>query len=94
MILENIGGIHSDPSIYPCPDRFAPERFLPVTDARHNQQYGGLDHHYAFGTGRRICPGLQVADSSLFIAISRILWAFDLGPKKGALIDNKLGEYL
>jgi len=30
--------------------------------------------------GRRICPGLHVADASLIIAMSRILWAFDVKP--------------
>lgn len=32
--------------------------------------------HYAFGAGRRICPGIHVAEQSLFQAIARLLWAF------------------
>lgn len=31
---------------------------------------------YSFGTGRRICSGMHLAERSLFLAISRILWAF------------------
>ncbi|KIW90884.1 uncharacterized protein Z519_08667 [Cladophialophora bantiana CBS 173.52] len=33
--------------------------------------------HFTFGAGRRICPGTHVADRGLFIAISRLLWAFN-----------------
>lgn len=32
--------------------------------------------HFVFGTGRRVCPGMNIADRSLFLAISRLLWAF------------------
>lgn len=32
--------------------------------------------HFVFGAGRRICPGMNIADRSLFLAISRLLWAF------------------
>lgn len=33
--------------------------------------------HYVFGAGRRRCQGMHIADRSLFLAISRLLWAFD-----------------
>lgn len=32
--------------------------------------------HFVFGTGRRLCPGIHIADRSMFIAVSRLLWAF------------------
>lgn len=34
----------------------------------------------AFGWGRRACPGHQIARNSVFIAIARLVWAFDLKP--------------
>ena len=37
--------------------------------------------HFTFGAGRRICPGLHVADRSLFLTFSRLLWAFDMEPE-------------
>ncbi|KAK8221384.1 cytochrome P450 [Phyllosticta capitalensis] len=40
--------------------------------------------HFAFGAGRRICPGTTVAERSLGIAIMRILWAFDVKPSSAA----------
>jgi hypothetical protein len=34
-----------------------------------------------FGAGRRLCPGLNVAERSLFLGISRMLWAFNISPE-------------
>jgi cytochrome P450 len=31
-----------------------------------------------FGAGRRICPGMWVAEREIWLAISRLIWAFDL----------------
>jgi hypothetical protein len=34
--------------------------------------------HYSYGAGRRICPGMHVAERSLFINLARLLWGFDI----------------
>ncbi|TPX10394.1 uncharacterized protein E0L32_008613 [Thyridium curvatum] len=47
-----------------------------------------LRDHFTFGSGRRICPGMQVADRSLFMVISRMLWAFDIQGLDNEVIDN------
>ena len=31
-----------------------------------------------FGAGRRICPGMLVAEREIWLTISRMLWAFDM----------------
>lgn len=49
--------------------------------------------HFAFGGGRRICPGYHVAERSFFIGFSRLLWAFDIKPKPGAKLPLPRGEY-
>lgn len=33
--------------------------------------------HSSFGWGRRICPGADLATNSLFISLSKMIWAFD-----------------
>lgn len=33
--------------------------------------------HFVFGAGRRVCQGMHIADRSLFLSISRLLWAFN-----------------
>jgi len=34
--------------------------------------------HFSFGGGRRICPGLHVAERSVFINLARLLWGFNI----------------
>ena len=45
-------------------------------DAANNPDPTKRDH-FVFGAGRRRCSGMHIADRSLFLAISRLLWAFD-----------------
>jgi len=35
-------------------------------------------NNFVFGAGRRLCQGMHIAERSLFLAISRLLWAFDI----------------
>ncbi|OCL13766.1 putative cytochrome P450 [Glonium stellatum] len=37
---------------------------------------------YTFGAGRRMCPGMHVAEKTLFMSIARILWAFNISKAK------------
>lgn len=47
--------------------------------------------HYTYGAGRRVCPGVHVAQNSIFINMARTLWAFNLkratDPKTGKAIE-------
>lgn len=36
-----------------------------------------------------MCPGVHVAEASLFIVISRLLWAYDIEAKPGHPLDLK-----
>lgn len=38
--------------------------------------------HWGFGAGRRICPGMHVAEGTLMLSIARILWAFSIAKAK------------
>ncbi|KAG9629931.1 hypothetical protein KCU69_g20808, partial [Aureobasidium melanogenum] len=40
--------------------------------------------HFAFGSGRRVCPGYHVAERSLAVAIMRLLWGFRIAPSPDA----------
>lgn len=42
-----------------------------------------------FGAGRRICPGMIVAEREIWLAISRMLWAFKMEGIPGEPIDLK-----
>jgi cytochrome P450 family 619 len=49
--------------------------------------------HFAFGAGRRVCPGYHVAERSLATAIMRILRAFDVGAAPGPKLPCTADEY-
>ena len=53
---------------------------LGLYDSASNPD-GSKRDQFTFGAGRRICPGMHVAERSLFLAIARTLWAFNIGPK-------------
>jgi len=38
--------------------------------------------HFSFGGGRRICPGLHLAERSIFVNLARLLWGFELALAK------------
>lgn len=68
---------------YKNPQTFWPDRYLGYTDkagASAAQPDPYLRDHFTFGAGRRICPGLHLAENSLFITIAMILWAFEIRP--------------
>jgi len=52
--------------------------------------------HFAYGVGRRICPGIHVAENSLFLLVSRVLWGFNIGKEvdeMGMEIDVDVNAY-
>ncbi|TFK83549.1 cytochrome P450 [Polyporus arcularius HHB13444] len=77
ILIPNTWACLHDPEAYPDPERFMPERFL---------KDGKLDPdvcdpgRFAFGYGRRVCPGRHFADASLFITLAMILHVFNITP--------------
>ncbi|KAF2500783.1 putative cytochrome P450 oxidoreductase [Lophium mytilinum] len=40
----------------------------------------GFAHHYGYGTGRRMCPGIHLAERTQWRIAAKLLWAFEILP--------------
>lgn len=84
-VILNVWGLHHDPKRHAHPDIFDPERYAGrtllapeyVSCADPEQR-----DHYGYGSGRRICPGIHLAERNLFLAIAKLLWAFRMAEKE------------
>ncbi|KAM0185131.1 hypothetical protein ACHAPI_012281 [Fusarium lateritium] len=67
-------------------ETFDPSRYLSYPHKAGvyaaSRDASGRDH-FNFGAGRRICPGMHLAENSLFITLAKILWAFRIEPGHG-----------
>ncbi|KAH0838681.1 cytochrome P450 [Lanmaoa asiatica] len=101
LFLETIGGHHAlkampteflitlnraisrDPEVYPNPDKFDPQRWLN-SDGRVRDDL----KFPSFGFGRRICPGQHIANRSIFINTTLLLWSFRITQDPKSPIDD------
>jgi cytochrome P450 len=86
-IHPNQWAIHRDETLYPDPESFRPERWLEPewpTYREPLEMFPNLQHFSAFGFGRRICPGMHIAERSLYLLTARVAWACDWKKRIGA----------
>ncbi|KAJ0969286.1 hypothetical protein J5N97_022163 [Dioscorea zingiberensis] len=72
-VIINFWSMGRDPKVWDNPEEFQPERFVnsPI-------DFNGLDYEYIpFGAGRRVCPGIQFAVSTLYLALANLVNRFD-----------------
>ncbi|GJN04198.1 hypothetical protein PR202_ga21723 [Eleusine coracana subsp. coracana] len=82
-VFVNVWAIHRDPAVWNDPLLFLPERFLPLTDGADE---GELDY-IPFGSGRRICAGIAMAERMTAYSLAMLLQAFDWDLPPGAELD-------
>lgn len=90
-VVLNVWAMHHDREIWEDPQHFVPERFekypLLASVYAASGEWDNRDH-YGYGAGRRICPGIHLAERNLFIGVAKLLWAIKFGVKEGAVIDT------
>ncbi|KAI7865851.1 cytochrome P450 [Spinellus fusiger] len=67
-LLSNMYTMHLDPDVYSEPDKFIPERYMNNKSTMFASANGNTSErdHFNFGWGRRICPGIYLAEAELF----------------------------
>ncbi|KAI1616059.1 putative cytochrome P450 oxidoreductase [Exophiala viscosa] len=82
-VMNNVWAINMNADRYPKPREFNPDRYADdaqsLFESALNPDPSKRDN-LTFGAGRRICPGIHIAERSLFLGISRLLWAFHFEP--------------
>ncbi|KAG9310289.1 cytochrome P450 [Chiua virens] len=82
-VIGNHWAIANDPDVFPNPERFDPQRWLtPEGNVRDDIRF------CTYGFGRRTCPGLHIANRSIFMNTALILWAFCISDDPKAPIDT------
>lgn len=90
-IVLNVWGIHHDEKRWSEPEDFNPDRFSEHAALAPAYAASGdweKRDHYGYGAGRRICPGIHLAERNLFIGIAKLLWAFEFTQPTGAESDT------
>ncbi|KAI0360720.1 cytochrome P450 [Trametes cingulata] len=82
LAFANVWEMSRNPDIFPNADEFRPERYLEEVDEEMAKKRDPKS--FVFGFGRRRCPGIHLADSSLWIAIACMLATFDFSKAKDA----------
>ncbi|KAL6181956.1 hypothetical protein ACLB2K_048603 [Fragaria x ananassa] len=82
-IFVNVWAIHRDPSSWENPLEFDPTRFL---DSKWD--YSGSDFRYfPFGSGRRICAGIAMAERMVMYSLATLWHSFDWKLPQGEKLD-------
>ncbi|XP_073130165.1 flavonoid 3'-monooxygenase-like [Henckelia pumila] len=91
-VFVNVWAIHRDASLWERPEEFVPERFL---DGKGD--YSGNDFSYIpFGSGRRICAGIPMAERVVSLSLASLVHSFDwkLVEGDGLDLNEKFGIVL
>ncbi|CAL4999252.1 unnamed protein product [Urochloa decumbens] len=75
-VIFNAWALMRDPAAWERPDEFVPERFLGGEGETTGSRGKGF-RFIPFGSGRRLCPGLPMAERVVPLVLASLLHAFD-----------------
>ncbi|KAF9693130.1 hypothetical protein EKO04_008952 [Ascochyta lentis] len=80
LVIMNLLAANRDPVSFDRPEEFLPERWLNGCKGRTDLQREGGDKlgvtHLTYGAGRRVCPGIDMANRGLYSTLVLLLHFF------------------
>jgi cytochrome P450 len=94
-VIVNTWGMHMNEGQWEHPEAFMPERFSshPFLAPEYAAGKWEARDHYGYGVGRRICPGIHLAERNMFLAIAKLLWAFTFDAGDGSVDSDPVTGY-
>lgn len=89
-LITNLWKIQTDPSIWPDPLEFKPERFF--TTHKDVDVRGRHFELLPFGSGRRICPGISFGLRTAHLILANFLHSFEVSKPSSEPIDMTSAE--
>ncbi|KAI8367441.1 cytochrome P450 [Choanephora cucurbitarum] len=88
-ILSSMNAMHYDPARFSNPEVFDPERFMDNVKTMQAAANGSIENrdHFIFGWGRRVCPGIYLAEAEIFSAFVQLLARASIEPSDEGLPD-------
>ncbi|XP_073303852.1 geraniol 8-hydroxylase-like [Primulina huaijiensis] len=84
-VFLNTWSIHMDPLIWENPSEFKPDRFL---NNPGKFDFNGNNFHFLpFGSGRRVCPGILLAERMVMHFLATLFHLFDWKLPEGEKLD-------
>ncbi|KAI0730594.1 cytochrome P450 [Earliella scabrosa] len=90
-VVASIWGMAHDPERFEDPDAFRPERFY---DPAHGRDASFLEESkkqvrsIVFGFGRRVCPGMFLADDWFWLVLASVLATMKIAPPDGVPVEH------
>ncbi|KAI0034588.1 cytochrome P450 [Vararia minispora EC-137] len=78
LVVPCIWTMHRNEDEFPDASVFDPDRFLDKSSLTRAESL--TEGHYSFGFGR--CPGQYLGSKTIWIAVTRLLWAFNISAKR------------
>ena len=78
-VIINTFAIHSDPKLFPEPEKFKPERFLSADRKKFIRD----DNVIGFGYGKRSCPGEPMARTEVFLYVTTFVQKYIIRAPSG-----------
>lgn len=77
-VIINGWALARDPAYWESAEEFMPERFMENVGSTMIHDYKGNNFHYLpFGTGRRVCPGMNFGMATVEIMLANLMYHFN-----------------